>query len=477
MKKNNKNLISLSMIVATILIVFINIFFSIVDNYVDLRFDLTKNNVFEIESTTKTTLREFESDVRLLVLAKEETFVSNSVYNAQVNQVFQQFSLYGSSITLEYIDFVSDPSIATKYPALQIKHGDILLETEQDVHHIPTENLFNYTYSQTGQPVIASSKAEEALLTGLLAVTSDVKPKVAIISGHAEYDMPEFVKLLERNNYEVVTVNLITEDISYDINALAMFAPKNDLSLEELEKIDDFLENNGEYNKFFFYTADPGQKELPNLSIFLREWGIEVLSGSVFETNENRVYNYQPFYGIVDYVDIEFEDKLLSSTIPMLMPLSRPINVVFESRNNYSTRVLTEFGETSGVRPENAPVDFTSSMATERGPIPSLVLATRRLTNTANSPLSRILVSGSTAFVDVFALTNSSFSNSEYVLNVFNSYSNNEKSFRVLPKQIIGSGLNLTKFQADTIGSLFVFAGPLGMLIMAVFVYIKRKNL
>ena len=36
MKKNVRKLISLSMIVATVFIVFINIFFSVLDNFVDL---------------------------------------------------------------------------------------------------------------------------------------------------------------------------------------------------------------------------------------------------------------------------------------------------------------------------------------------------------------------------------------------------------------------------------------------------------
>ena len=477
MRKTNKNLIAVSMIIATVLVIFINIFLSVTANYIDVRFDLTRNNVFEIDNNTKSVLRDFEQPVNILVLAKEETFVSNSIYNAHANQVFRQFSLYGRTINLVYIDFVSDPSIATKYPNLQIKLGDILIESEMDVHHIPTKDLFNYTYDQRGQLVISSSKAEEVLLTGLQAVVSEIKPKIGIIKGHAEYDMPEFIALLERNNYEVTTINLVTEDISSEINAIALFAPKNDLTLEELVKIDLFLENNGDYNRLLFYTADPGQQALPNISVFLREWGIEVTSGSVFETNENRVYNYQPFYGIVDYVNYQFEDMLMTNTIPMLMPLSRPINVLFEHRNNYSTSILTQFGQSSGVRPEDAPQDFTASMATQRGPIPALVLATRRFNNTANSPSSRILVSGSTAFMDVFALTNSSFSNSEYILNVINTYSNNSESIRVLPKQIIGSSLNLTKFQADMIGSFFVFGSLIIMLVMAVFVYIKRKNL
>lgn len=476
MKKTNQ-LLSLTIIAAIVLAILFNLLIAFSGDVVNLQVDMTDNQVFKIDETTRDTLASFETPLVIKVLAKEDTFMSNSIYNAQANQIFHEFEFYGKHINLEYIDFISDPSIASKYPDLQIKHGDILLETNQDVYHVATENLFNYSYTAQGQPVIASSKAEEVLLGGMLALISDIKPKLAVLSGHGEYDMTEFVKLMERNNYEVIKINLLSENLTSDIDALVMFAPKNDLSLEELGKIDAFLENDGNYQKLLFYTGDPSQPALENLAIFLSEWGIEVGSGSVFETNENRVYNYQPFYALVDYVDIEFEDKLLSASIPMVMPLSRPLKVLFDNRNNYSTRILTEFSKTSGVRPEDAPNDFTADMATIKGPLPALVLGSRRYSNKADSPTSYLLVSGSTAMLDEFALVNASFSNASYILNVFNHFIQPNQHINVLPKQILGKSLNLSKLKADTIGSIFVFGGPLMMVVGAIFVYVRRKSL
>lgn len=463
--------------VAVVLALLFNMMFMLLGERVNLRIDLTENKVFAIDKQTKDILKDFNADVIIKVLAKEDVFASTSVYNAQANEVIKQFAQAGPSIDVEYVDFISDPSIATKYPDLQIKYGDLVMVYKDKVHLIPTEDLFNYTYNQQGQPVIASSKAEETLLSGLLAITSDKKIKVAVLSGHSEYTMQDFEDLLTKNNYEVYTTNLIAGELQEGTDVVLLFAPKVDLSEVELTKLDSFLENNGNYGKTLMYTGDPGQLSFNNLGVFLREWGIDVQSGSVFETDENRVYNYQPFYGIVDYVDLEFADKLLSSTVPMLAPLSRPLEVIFEMRNNYSTRVLAQFGKTSGVRPEDAPENFTAAMATRRGPIPALVLATRRSDGTANAKASYLLVSGSTAIIDTFALTNASFSNSEYLLNVLNTTTNKDQGLRILPKKIVGSALNLTKYQVNLIGSLFVFVGPLVMVILAVVIYLKRKNL
>lgn len=477
MKKITKKIITVSMMVAVVLALLFNMMFMLLGERVNLRIDLTENKIFAIDKQTKEILKDFKADVVIKVLAKEDVFASTSVYNAQANEVIKQFAQAGPSIDVEYVDFISDPSIATKYPDLQIKYGDLVMVYKDKVHLIPTEDLFNYTYNQQGQPVIASSKAEETLLSGLLAITSDKKIKVAVLSGHSEYTMQDFEDLLTKNNYEVYTTNLIAGELQEGTDVVLLFAPKVDLSEVELTKLDSFLENNGNYGKTLIYTGDPGQLSFNNLGVFLREWGIEVQSGSVFETDENRVYNYQPFYGIVDYVDLEFADKLLSSTVPMLAPLSRPLEVIFEMRNNYSTRVLAQFGKTSGVRPEDAPENFTAAMATRRGPIPALVLATRRSDGTANAKASYLLVSGSTAIIDTFALTNASFSNSEYLLNVLNTTTNKDQGLRILPKKIVGSALNLTKYQVNLIGSLFVFVGPLVMVILAVVIYLKRKHL
>lgn len=477
MKKITKKIISLSMIVAFVMVILLNSLFMLVSERVDLRFDLTESKVFAINKETETILNDFEEEVIIKVLAKEDTFSSTSVYNAQANEMIKQFDQAGPTISVEYVDFISDPSIATRYPDVQIKYGDLLMVYKDKVQLIATEDLFNYTYGQQGQLQIASSKAEETLLSGLLSVTSSTKLKVAVVSGHSEYSMIDFESLLTKNNYEVYTTNLITSDFKEGTDVVLMFAPKVDLSELELEKLDSFLENNGNYGKTLVYTADPGQPTFDNLSIFLSEWGIVVQSGSVFETDENRVYNYQPFYGIVDYIDLEFSDMLTSAQTPMLVPLSRPLEVTFDARNNYSTRVLVAFGESSGVRPEDAPENFTSAMATQRGPIPALVLSTRRSDATASAKRSYLLVSGSTAIADTFALTNASFSNSEYLLNVLNTTTNKEENLKIIPKKIVGNALNLTKYQVNLIGSAFVFVGPTLMLIFAALVYVKRKNM
>lgn len=479
-KKDRKQSFYITLVVvATIGVLLLNIIFGLLGQRFSLEFDLTENKLFEISQQTKKSIAEMEQNIEIKVLAKEDTFVSTSTYNAQANEVIKQFDKSSDFITLAYIDYIKDPSFASRYPDLKMKHGDILVTSNGKNRLIPTQDLFNYVTGQNGKLAIASSKAEEALLSAILSVTNDEKPRIVVISGHSEYTMPDFIDLLQKNNYEPITQNLITETIKEDAKAALLLAPKEDLSGEELKKLDAFLYNNGEYGNILFYTADPGQKELPNLETFLSEWGIGIGEGSVFETDEKRVYNYQPFYGIVDYVYTDFSDMLLSDTVPLLAPISRPISALFEYRENYSAKVMTQFAKSSGVRPLDATETFTADQAEIKGPVTAMILSSYTKRDTSGQSAhktSYVLASGSTAMLDKFAIGNSSFSNAEYLINAFNVLSNRKNVIKITPKTITGNSLNVSKNKADIIGAIFVFILPALVLAAGIVIWLKRRH-
>ncbi|MDR0496345.1 MAG: hypothetical protein LBH42_01880, partial [Treponema sp.] len=235
----------------------------------------------------------------------------------------------------------------------------------------------------------------------------------------------------------------------------------------------------GNYGKTLFYCADADQPPHENIAVFLREWGVTVDDGAVFETNERRVYNYQPFYAVADYAEEEFSSLLRTTSKPMLLPVSRPLAKVFDYRNNYSVRVLLEFASSAGVRPSNAPHDFSANDALVWGPMPGLILSRfsiiDRSTGKAEA-VSNVLVSGSTAMLDSFAVENPGFSNTEYLVNVLNRLSDRTDIIPLRPKSFTGRGLNLPRFTVNVIGLVFITFVPLLILAAGFAIWIKRKH-
>lgn len=479
-KKSAGKSTAAAILACAVFLVLVNgVFYLLAQRFPFFAVDLTRDSLFELSPNTVDFLGTLDKDVTLYVLAKEETFADTSSYNAQANQVFRQFERNGSRVSLVYVDYVREPGFAAAYPEFIMKHGDILVvcgNTDRRVH-VKTEELFNYTGREDNLS-IASSRAEEAVYTAILSVTSDRPLRAALLSGHGEYTMDAFSGILKKNNFELGSVSLVSGPIDPAMDMLIVIAPKDDFSEAELSLLDEFLINGGDYGKTLFYCADAEQPPLENLAVFLREWGISVEDGSVFETDERRVYNYQPFYAIADYAEEEFS-SLLRTLKPMLVPVSRPLAAIFDYNNNYSVSVLLEFAASAGVRPVDAPPDFGADDALVRGPIPALILSKYSIMNRATGnadAVSSVLVSGSTAMLDSFAVENPGFSNTEYLVKLLSSLSGRSDIVPLEPKSFTGAALNLPRFTVNIAGLVFIVLIPLIILAAGIVVWIKRKH-
>jgi hypothetical protein len=473
-----------SIIFAAVFVGILNVLFLLlVERFPGLSFDLTKAKLFKLSERTGEYIGSLQKDVTIYVLAREETFAGTSPYNAQANVVFKEFEKNSPRISLVYVDYVKNPGFAASYSSLVMKHGDILVALTGEPGGrnslVKTEDLFNYARGREGELSIVSSRAEEAIYTAILSVSSDRPVRAVFITGHAEYTMDDFAAILGKNNYETVPWNLTRGRIDPGTDMALIIAPKEDFTVRELELLDEFLFNTGNYGKTLFYCADPSQPPLERLAVFLREWGVSVEDGVVFETDEMRVYNYQPFYAMADYAEEEYSGLLRTNSKPMLVPVSRPLRILFEYRNNYSVKPLLVFGPSTGVRPSNAPDTFTADDAVIRGPLPALALCRYsvidRETGKAGK-VSNLLAAGSAGMLDTLAVDNPAFANTEYLVNLLNRLSGRQDIIPLTPKSFTGRGLNLPRLTVNILGLLFIFLLPAAILAAGLVVWIKRKH-
>ena len=447
------------------------------DRYPKLTEDWTAAKLFELSQGTLDMLTELSEPVTIQVVAREDTFIDVSVYNNQANEIFHQFSQNSAEIELSYIDYIKNPTFTSNYPDLTMKHGDILISSGEQQTVVATETLFNYIQTPAGMMEIESSKAEEAVARAILEVTAKEKTRIAMINGHGEYAMDSFETLLSSNGYDIVTQNLIVEKLHEDIEMVVIIAPKTDFTEQELETLDSFLNNNGKYGKTILYFADAEQPELPNMENFLREWGIVIKSGAIFETDENRVYNYQPFYAQADVVSEYYTTMLSEAKKPILMPISRLVEVAFEIRGKNKTKTLLQFGETAGVRPADANTEFVPEQAAVWGPIPAMVLASYETKDKDNQVVqSQVMVSASTAMLDTTVIDSPSLNNSEYLLKMSQDLTKNHTLILIPPKSLAGMGLGITNATASLVGTLFMVGLPLMIMSVGLTIWIRRRR-
>jgi len=462
----------LLMVLLTVGVVLLNMVARSLSDRYPLAADLTANAAYRVGDDTKAVLEELTTDIDLYSLATESQYSGNSSL-IQLRSILEEYPKYSDHVKLHYVDYASDPTFAAAYPDLELSSGDVLVVSTFGIKQLPLANMFTYNADSAGNLTVNACRGEEALTSAIVGVLTDDTVQVGILTGSgAASDVSTFAAVLTNNNFDVASVNMVTDDFTgYDI--LVLTAPATDLSEDVLSKLDAFLYNDGAFGKILLYAADVNQGEMPNMDAFLREWGIAVEDGAVFETSSDRAYSYQPYYPYADYAEETYSAMLKDSSNPFLAPLARPLSAVFDFRDNRTVTALLTFGTTAGIRPSDAPDTFAASEAEKWGPFPALLMSTWKTGSSAES--SCVIVSASAAAYGGTAMGNTAFSNAEYTVNVFNDLTDREGTVAIEAKSLTGNTLTLNTGTASRLGLVLCILLPVAILGTGITVFLRRR--
>ncbi len=440
------------------------------DKYL-LSFDLTANAAYNIGTDTKEILENLTDDIEIYVLSDKSGF-AGSTYLTQMRTILEKYPKYSHHISLEYIDYTTDPSFAANYPELTLSAGDVIVSGPYAVKQLPLARMFTYTYDENNSVVVSGSRVEEAVTSAIVGAVTDDPVYVGILTGNAvSEDRSTLETMLANNNFIVSEVDMVTGSLN-EYEVLFLLAPAQDLSEDVLSKFDEFLYNNGEYGKTLIYAASAEQSELTNLNVFLRDWGMSVDDGMIFETNESYAYGYQPYYPFTDYADETFKNLLKDPSEKVLMPAAKSISAVFDYKDNKTVTELLTFSSTAGVRPSDAGSNFTTDQATSWGPMPALLMSTMM---TSSDNYSNVIVSSSAYALSSSILSNTSIANAQYWIAVLNTITDRQGAVSIESKSLEGNELAITTSAARTWSIILCVAIPLLVLLTGIFVYLRRR--
>ena len=439
-----------------------------------LEVDLTAGAVFEVGEDTRALLRSIDQEVEIFVLSDEGGF-GGSRYLEQAKRIIDQYPRFSAHIRLEYVDYLTNPAFAVNFPDLALSHGDIIVQKGERVRHVPVASLFHYGQLPDGSIHVVTSRAEEAISSAILHVMGGESVRIGMLTGNGTADAMALGALLASNNYEVHPVSATTGQLD-EFDVLMLISPTIDFSGDGVSRLEEFLYNNGEYGKALFYTAGAGQGEMPNLDLFLSEWGVRFSDGAVFETRPERTYSHQPYFPIALYEEHSLTNMLRDSSMPFLMPLSRPMELLFTSRDGIFVETLLTFSETSGVRPGDAGDDFNPADAETWGPLPAFVKSSFNVPITEGEVLqSFVIVSASSEMLEPIALQNTSVTNAEYLLNLFGELTDRQGTIQIPPTSLAGRTLGITSAQASRLGMILVGILPGIILLVGLGMWLLRR--
>ena len=440
-----------------------------------LTFDFSTTKTTQLSQDTIDFLQTIKKEVTITVLADENQYTSANEYYLMANTVLKQYHNQNNKITVKYIDLTANPTFVSKYPDDTLSGGNYIVECG-DKHRILTNSdLFNITQDMYGSSQVESLEVEPAVTTAILNVTSDNQTKIRFIDGFGDYDASAFKELLEKNNYDVASINTLTESIEESVEALVLFMPSVDLDDTSIQKIKDFLNNNGNYGKDLFYVALPQKVEMPKFNAFLEEWGMKLGDGIVAETDTSKLVPYGGRYdyriSLIDYSagSTEYTQGLKNKAINILGGYIIPIEITNENTaipllQTSESAKLVKFSDTENPDLEKITAQQYNAAA----------IGTKK---SGNDETSSVTVFGSGLIFSSGIISIPSYNNGAYLINLTNKLTDNtDEGIIIEGKNLELASLGITTDQINFIQVIVMFGIPLLIVIAAIVIWVRRRN-
>lgn len=467
--KHGSLAIALVAVVISLVIIF-NALMSVIDKKVKFSVDMTSNKIFSLTDNSKNFIKNLNKDIQIVVLSSENEFVNQSGYEKyfqQANEVIKEYARTSNKIKVVYKDVTEDPTYLAQYETENVSKGSIIVKTEDKYKIIAANDLFEIQ-TASYQAQVTASKAEQILTSAILYVSSEGQTKIALLTGYGEQETSGLENLLSINNYQVDKINLLTSDISSDAIMAVIFAPSKDYDAAGVEKLNKFMENNGKYGKHLLVVSNHEVRSFANLNSVLNTWGVNIEPSVAFETDTSKIIsrNMSVFGYVAEYANDAYSSKLKNSSIPFFTPYSNALKII----DNSVAKPMLTLSAKSGSYPLDSKDDNITDKIT--GNVPVAVVSEKKMNE--NADVSKIFVFGSYLAFSQNFLSQTSISNSDYIINMFNSITG-RKQIIIEPKSFESTELTISELSSNLLGIVFCVIIPLAILAVGVIIICYRK--
>lgn len=464
--------------IVIVAVIVLNILVNVIQSKVpSLSIDMSGQNLYELSESSKEFVRSIDEEVTIAVLAPEDIYTQADTNFNEANILLKKYTAENDKIKIEYIDLSSNPTYINNYPNENITSYSYIVSCGDKYKYLDVSNdLFTIGYdASTGSSYVESSNVESAVTSAIYFVTSDNQTKVAVLNGFSSdsdsdsSNLSTFTSLLKSNNYEVEEINLMTEDIPEDASIAILYQPTADLTEEAVDRISNYLSNNAETAKNLFYVPPYIKVDSPNIDSLLEEWGMSIGQGLVADTDSS----YMPYPGdyycsVYDYNGDTYTDGLKDNSKYLIGAYLRP--VIIEDTSKVTALAMTS--QSSALRSFDADDDWDPSEHIE-GSFNAGAVSTR----TGDNANSNLIVWGSELSFNTAFLNSSTFNNSDYFVNLFNTVTDREDSgITIESKSKESTELGIMSDQINVLGPIFTYVIPVLTIIVGLVIWIRRRH-
>lgn len=499
-------------VVVIAIVVAINMICGMLDSRYNWNIDLTSKGLYQIDDQTVDFLHKLNDDIKITVLANESFFLEDADLKVLAETLTRFKTESNGHISVEYIDANKNPeaiSVYKKNYSGDLQSGDVVISKDDLVRVIgmsnsgyrtngPSTYMFNQetsmdyqTYQQTTS---LSFIGEQSLVSALMGVT-DLNPvtvgMIDMTAGAAIYDQMDAYNyqaikdLLDKNNYQVESVDIATAELNDTYDLLMLCSPASDLTEAQVQKLTDYLNNDNKYGRNLVYFGSPFKSpDTPNLDAFLALWGLEYGNAIVSESDAASAQVAALAVGAVGGIPVakpnmetDVNVNYQVSKLPILAPYCCPIKRLYEQNSGRNTHAMLSTSDTCYLYPlSDAAADLDPDKA-EKSSYDIAVLSDSTFTGGSDILKSQIIAFGSAWILDIrLAQSAGSYDNSNYFINVMNTVTGKEAAMTIAEKSLDTTSITVSDSQISMIRNVTVFIIPLMVAVIGVIVYIRRKN-
>lgn len=287
--------------------------------------DMTSNQLYSLTDDTKAALSALDQDVTIYVIASENGC------DETVRRTLERYESLTGHIQIVYKDPLTTPNFYQNYTD-SLSSNSLIVECGERARVIDYYELYESSYDYYSfESTVTGYDAEGQITSAIDYVTSKEIPVVYQLEGHGESVLEtSFVEALEKENAELVTINLLQYDeIPEDAACVLLLAPTTDLSADDADKVISYLQNGGKA----IVTVNLTEEELPNFDRVLENYGVENTYRIVLENNRN--YYYQSPYYLLPQIEYTSVTENIASAGYIFAPYS--MGLVFDTQSEERT--------------------------------------------------------------------------------------------------------------------------------------------
>ncbi len=474
MKNNTKQkyLINSSVIIAgaVLIAILLNSILIAFDKKMSLEIDLTADEIYQLTDESKSVVDRIDEEMEIVLLYDGTNYDAYSLN--LLNNILNLYAEENSNIKIKTIDFINNMMDLQPYvTALQnVTDPYYAMVFAQGEHYeIAQSNSYSTT---TGNSTI------ERTVTNKLATFVDGYgiSEITMTSGHGERINEGFHSILSMYQYTINTVDLLQQELPEPGKSLVIVnAPTGDFSVEEIEKLDAYLDRGGNVQIYFDPLAN--KDALPRLESYLEtEWAIK-RNHQVIVDSDNTLSFEDDLFGTISVAkltDSELVAPISASRKNIMYSLSNSLEILGDKPNTIEITPVLQTNSNAYLK------DVTSVRESKTGSDPSgtynVLLSATRTNYTLNEEVftGKLLISGSGYTMDTL-IGDTRYANEDLLINSFNWMRGSKAGITVREKELPQGSLAVPNGQFWPWFIALVVLIPALILGGGIFTWVKRR--